>query len=568
MGMICANSWCKRSFDIADDEVAFLKKLTFTFGDRTIEMPLSDRCPDCRTQARTAHRNEQFLYKTRSKLSGKEIVALYAPNPVAGKALPVYSQDEWRSDAWDPLSYGRDVDFTRSFFEQFAALQHAVPRMALITIANENSDFSTGTGYCKNCYLINSSENCEDCYYGKLLQKCRDSVDCSYLYDSELCYECFSVFGSHNCQHLSFSQDCQDCFFSSNLKSCKNCCLCTNLDHKEYYFQNEPLRKEAYEKRLTEFRGSFTRTQQMKELWKRVRISTVKKYANIMNSEGCTGDYIENSKNCLECYDVTDSQDCRSVQVGVNVKDNYHCSNMYLKPELCYETLGTIEVHTVAFCLYIFHSQRMLYSEYCFHCSDCFGCSGLTRKKFCVFNKQYSKEEYASLVPNIIDHMKTPYQSPAGSGSFGKFFPSALSPFGYNETLASEYFPLKREEAIARGFHWREKDARDFLPQKAPVPESIAEVTDQLLQEIFSCEDCRKNFRIIPQELAFYRRNLIAIPHICPDCRNNERMQQRNSRKLHDRNCSHCAKSLLSTYHHDRKEVILCEECFRSALYA
>ena len=28
------------------------------------------------------------------------------------------------------------------------------------------------------------------------------------------------------------------------------------------------------------------------------------------------------------------------------------------------------------------------------------------------------------------------------TGEWGEFFPSSLSPFGYNETVAQEYFPL------------------------------------------------------------------------------------------------------------------------------
>jgi hypothetical protein len=36
------------------------------------------------------------------------------------------------------------------------------------------------------------------------------------------------------------------------------------------------------------------------------------------------------------------------------------------------------------------------------------------------------------------------------TGERGEFFHRNLSPFGYNETVANEYFPLSKEEAIAR----------------------------------------------------------------------------------------------------------------------
>ncbi len=321
-------------FTVHPDEEEFIQKISFRFGDTEVRPPLPVYCPEVRNQIRTAHRNERFLYKQKSAFSGKNVISIYDEKPLWGKSYTIYGQDEWKSDNWEPMDYGRDFDCKRSFFEQYAELIKDVPRMALVSSGNENSDYTTGTGYCRNCYLINSSENCEDCLYGKLLQECKDSVDCSYLYKSELCYECFSVYESYHCQYLSFSDNCSDCFYSSHLKSCKNCCLCTNLVNKEYHFMNKPLSKEEYEKRLQEFQGSHERSEKMKVLYKEIMTKMVRKYANIENSENCTGDYIEGSRNCVECYDVTDSEDCRYVYVGVNVKDNYDCCNMYLKPEL------------------------------------------------------------------------------------------------------------------------------------------------------------------------------------------------------------------------------------------
>lgn len=554
----CAS--CNNGFVITPDEEAFLSKMVFRFGKTQIRLPLPEICPDCRTQKRTCHRNERFLYKNRSSFSGKDIVSIYAPDPIVGEPLKIYSQEEWKSDVWDPMRYGRDYDLGKSFFTQFAALQRDVPRMALISLGNENSGFTTGTGYCKNCYLINSSEYCEDCYYGKLLQRCKNAVDCSYLYDSDLCYEAFSCTKCYGCQWLSYSQNCQECYFSSNLRGCHDCCLCTNLDHKEYHFLNQPLSKEEYVKRIATFRGSSQRTQEMQKLWRDVMRTMVHKYANIVNCENCTGDAIENSRNCIDCYDVTDGQDCRSVQVGVEPKDIYHSSNMYVRSELCYETLGTIEAHTVAYCLYVFHSQRLLYCEYCFNCSDCFGCSGLTRKKYCIFNKQYTQEEYEALIPKIIEAMIRTH-------AFGQFFPVSLSPFGYNETVANEYFPLSEEEAHAKGFLWRAKDIRDFRPQTAAVPEKITDIPESITQEVLACSSCQRNYRIIPQELVFYRQQIVPVPSLCPDCRYTERLKLRNPRKLWSRQCGKCGQRIETTFSLERSETVYCESCYQNVIY-
>ena len=551
---------CGSPFAIHPDEEAFLQKMTWTFGDTKVALPLPDTCPVCRSQLRVAHRNERYLYRTPAANTGKETITLFAPEPLWGPAYKVLSQEDWRSDGMDPMSYGRDFDFSRPFFEQWSVLHKSVPRMALTSLGNENSDFSTGTGYCKNCYLINSSEYCEDCYYGKLFQKCKTSADCSYLFDSELCYQCFSVYHSYGCQYVNFSQNCQDCFFSSNLRGCKNCCLCTNLDHKEYHFLNQPLSREDYEQRLKEFRGSFERTEQMRTLLAKQMTSMIRKYTNIVNSEDCTGDYIENSKSCIDCYDVSDGQDCRNVFVGVQPKDLYDCSNMYIKPELCYQILGVIETFHSAYCIYVFHSQNMLYCEYCFSCNDCFGCNGLTRKKYCIFNKQYSKEEYEILVPKIIEKMKQ-------DGEFGQFFPARTSPFGYNESVAQEYYPLTKEEALKRGFYWREMSAKGAKPQAVTLPDRIENAKDDVLQALLACSSCKRNYRIIPQELTFYRNNRIPLPRQCPDCRYDERLALRNPRRLWQRSCMKCKKEIETTYGPERLETVYCEQCYLKTVY-
>lgn len=52
-----------------------------------------------------------------------------------------------------------------------------------------------------------------------------------------------------------------------------------------------------------------------------------------------------------------------------------------------------------------------------------------------ILNTPYSQEEYEKLCGKIIDHMKTTLE-------WGEFFPTELATFGYNETVAHEYFPM------------------------------------------------------------------------------------------------------------------------------
>ncbi len=552
---------CAQPFTVTDDELKFLEKISPVVDGKKYSIPAPENCPDCRLKERTVNRNEQFLYQGKSSLSGKPLITLYSPDTEWGKRFNVYTSEEWWSDAWDAEEFGTDFDFNRPFFEQFEELNMKIPKQSLIQTNNENCPYTTGTGFCKNCHLINCSENDEDCYYGKLIQSSRDIMDSSYVYDSELLYECFNVTRCYNCKDLSFSQGCTDCMFSENLHGCKNCFLCTNLVNKEYHFLNKPYKKEEYEKKIGEYTGSAAGLEKAKIILKDMAEKRVHKFADIVNSEICTGDMILNCKNCTDCYEINDSRDCKYVVVGVNVKDLMDCSNVYLKPELNYQVMGTMETYNVIFGLYIFYSSNVIYSQNCWNCSDLFGCAGLRgNKKFYIFNKKYTEEEYKKLMPKIIAHMKK-------TGEWGRFFPSKYAPFGYNETVANEYLPMTRAEAREKGFRWKDQDIKDFERQAYIVPAEIRDVHDDILNTVLACENCRKNYKIIAQELKRLRSIGFPIPKKCPDCRQVARMAKHNPRRLFARACDKCKAPIQTTYAPDRPETVYCEKCYLKAVY-
>lgn len=577
---------CSESFEIGDDEVQFLTRVSPRIGETAYPIPLPVHCPACRLRLRTMHRNEQNLYRRNSSVSGAPLISLYATGTPWSDAYKVCSYDEWWSDSWDALSFGRDFDFSRPFFEQFHELDTSVPRVNLIQVANENCTYTTGTAYSKNCYLINCSENCDDCYYGKLLQDCRDVMDCAYAYESELLYDCFNVKKCYNCVGVSYSQNSTDCAFSENLNSCRSCFLCTDLYNKEFYVRNKPVTKEYYQALIAKVLGSQSEFDSARKELAQMRETRINKYANIVNCENSTGDFLTNCKNCTECYDVNDSEDCKYVTVGVNVKDLMDCSNMYLKPELSYQVLGTIGVYNVIFSLYVFNSQNVMYSQFCYNCKNLFGCSGLRNKEYCIFNKQYTKEEYEALVPRIIEQMMK-NSGAQNSPEWGRFFPASTSPFGYNETVAQEYLPLTREEALARGYYWKEPTSVESVPQTYVTADSIFDVKDDILNEILACRQtpiepprlaggkqgehrgsaCGKNYKIFAQELNRLRGMKLPVPRTCPDCRHLARMALRNPRKLWSRACSACGAAVQSTYPESSPQKIYCEVCYQKAIY-
>ncbi len=539
------------SFEISDFEQKFLDNIKPTFDGETFPIPLPTLAPRERARQRVAHRNEQFLFRNKDAFSGKSILAIYRPD--CGRK--VCAREDWFGDSWDGVNFGRDFDETRSFFDQYHELQKEVPYSALVVVNNENCPYATSIGGSKNCFLVNSSDFCEDCLYGKLLQHCTSTVDTSFAYKSELLYECFSVEKCYDCKWVYYSQGCHDCWFCDDCRGCHHCFLCTNLVQKEYHFMNEKLSREEYEKRVSDFLSDHKHIEKAKELFADLRKKRIYKYSNIVNGEHCTGDFITNSKNCQNCYDMMHSEDCAHVQLGVDTKDIIDCCNMYDGTRLSYSTLGTMQTFNCHFCLYIFYSSDLWYCEQCFSCKNCFGCVGLRNKQYCIFNKEYKKDEYEKEVARIIRAMQK-------SEEWGQFFPVEISPFPYNDSVAHGYFPLTKQEVLEKGWRWGEDVDREINPQTYRVPDKIADVKDDILEAALACDTCSKNYRLQQLELSLYRRMKLPIPIQCPDCRYEARMKLRNPRTLYDQNCEKCSAKVQSPFPSESEEMIYCEPCY------
>jgi hypothetical protein len=205
-----------------------------------------------------------------------------------------------------------------------------------------------------------------------------------------------------------------------------------------------------------------------------------------------------------------------------------------------------------------------MYCDLMFHSKNCFGCIGLRHKEYCIFNKQYDRVQYETIVPQLVEHMMK-------SGEWGEFFGYSYSPFGYNESVAQEYFPLSKELALAKGFNWTDyespppKVTKIIPPDKLPF--DIKDIPDDILNWGIECEVTKKPFRIIKAELQFYREQNLPLPRRHPDQRHRDRMMLRNPRKLWDRNCMKCQKAIKTTYAPERPEIIYCEECYLKEVY-
>ena len=201
-------------------------------------------------------------------------------------------------------------------------------------------------------------------------------------------------------------------------------------------------------------------------------------------------------------------------------------------------------------------------------------------KENAIFNKVYPKEEYIKLKEEIIKQMnKTPYIDKAGRiYKYGEFFPIEISPWAYNETVAQEISPLTEIEAKKNGYEWREQTVKNFeitIPTEK-IPDTIDEVSEEILKEVLGCKhkgdcdhQCNTAFRLANYELAFYKKNKIPLPILCPNCRYYERLSQLPALKLWHRKCMKegCQNEFETSYAPDRPEIVYCERCYQQEVY-
>jgi hypothetical protein len=185
-----------------------------------------------------------------------------------------------------------------------------------------------------------------------------------------------------------------------------------------------------------------------------------------------------------------------------------------------------------------------------------------------------------------------PYVDSKGrSYAFGEFFPPELSAFAYNTSFAFTWYPKTREEVLEEGWQWQVPPERHYEITKtsADLPDHIKDVPDSITGEIIGCahqgecnEQCSTAFRISQGELSFYRDMKIALPRLCSNCRQAERLQWRNGFTLHRRKCmcdgkqgysntrthAHgsepCPVEFETTFPPSKPEIIYCDTCYKA----
>jgi len=560
---ICQN--CKGDFTIEPDDFGFYEKVGV--------LP-PKICPECRSQLRLTFRNERFFYKRICDNCKQSVISTFSQS----KDFPVWCHDCWWKDDLDAKKYGLDYDPNKTFFEQFKKLLDVAPKPALIGGNNTNCSYLNLAADNKGCYMLiesSNNENCINCYW---IQLSKDLVDCSFTNKVELSYQVDDCDDSSNLFYSKGCHSCLDSFFLLDCRGCTSCLGCINLREQKYSIFNTQYTKEEYEEKLASYRlDTHTGVENFKKEFANFIKDKPRKFAEVTNAINSTGNYMVNVKNNKQCFHSYESENnSYSIHVWRDAKDCMDCNTAGRSAELIYNTLNTgLKASHVNSSFHCWGSQFM---DYCFNCPnshDCFGCSSLVKGSYCILNKQYTKEEYIKLRAEIIEKMKI-------EGIYGDFFPKELSPLGYNESSSIDEFPLSKDEALAQGFKWEDTERGTYgkgTIDWQTFPDSVLDLPEDfdVNKEVFTCISCEKNYRIITDELGFYKRMKIPIPRTCPECRHTARYRARGPNKLWHRSCmcdkanhehdSTCSNEFETSYSPERTEVVYCESCYNREVY-
>ncbi len=556
----CTVSWAE--FAIYQSDLDFYKKISPTFAWTTFDIPTPTLCPEERQRKRLAWRNERTLYRRTCDATGKKIISVYEPTWM----YKVFERDIRFWDSRNGDEYAQEIDRESPFFPQLDTLIKAVPHINLFVTQQENSAYTNGAANVKNCYLCFNCDYMEDCLYTSSATFNKNCIDCLMAYHSQHCYASVNIHTCFDCLRAINCSSCTNCLYIAESTWCTDSFLCTWLVQKKYYILNKKYSKEQYEEKKKELLSTYSQEElreKFMELWNKT--PRPQRYGN--KNENCIWNYINESNNCVSCYESNELDSCKYcyyMHTSSNCMDfdvyGDHSERLYE----CTMTWG--QCSNNSFCRSTRNnSNNNLYSWLLLNCSNCFWCFSLKNKNYCIFNKQYTKETYESTVARLISHMQS-------TNERWENLPSTLCPFPYNKTFAGDFFPLNKESVEVMWYTWQEKEYPIQLPTKSKkvsaenLPD-ISDIDESILHKILLCQETKKPYRIIKNELSYYRKKWIQLPKLHPDVRHIHRLSLRMEMNIYIRPQENTSDTMLTVHPPGKWYEVLTQEAYTDTTF-
>lgn len=546
MQRICDH--CDKDFVITEDEI--------NLGEK-IGLELSTVCSSCLAKQHLSFWLFGKFRKTKSDLSGESMITILPES-----RYPLYSLKEWYSDAWNAMDYAVDYNSNESFFTQLKKLQEKIPHPHQNGANNLNCDYCDDVWNSKNCYLSRSMEECEDLLYSYRNVKVKNSIDMVLSYSSERCFSSFNCINSYRLFYCMDSKDCIDSYFLFDCRNCQNCFMCSNLRGKSYCIENIQYTRDEYLEKLKSFNfGSYKEIMEFKNIFNQMlRSKAIHKLNFNLKCNNSIGNNLINDNNCINCNTISDSENAINCTRGLKHKDTLNANGCWYV-----ELIGNTANSLNSYLLKYSNWSKARYSEYldlCIDCEYCFGCVGLKKKKYCILNKQYPKDEYECLKNKIISDMKN-------NNEYGKFLPYSMCPGPFNLSTAYFYFPnTTKEEIIKLGGYWQDIDESNIEGlDTSKLPDDIKDVDENICSQALICPETGWRFNISKNELDFYKQNNIPLPRKHFDVRVKDQAKYFTVLNFEKYKCCYCQSDIEAYYPKEwGYKNISCEKCYQENL--
>jgi len=586
--------WTWEDFPIFKKEADILDKISPVIKWKKYNLPLPNISPRARNISKMIWRNERHLYKRKCDLTWDDIISVFHPD----YEWQVYNFKDYSSDKFNPFDYWISIDFSKSIFENYKTFYENISKRSVNIWETdmENCDYCNYGSNSQNCYMCQCPVMSEKCFYSFTPLYSKYSIDSHFCEKCEITYESISCSNSFKVFYCQDIEDSSDCYFCFDLKNCQNCIWCVWIEGKKYYLFNKEIWKDKFENKLKEIFSSYETVENFKIEYEKFQNKFSKKNLKNRLEENCFWNNVISSQNVINGHNCIDLQDSFNSSIAWIKTDNLiNCHSVWLDIHYAHEVIWASYGTKFAFCIFASWNNSYYLSD-SRNINNSIFSLWLLNQEYCIFNKKYTKEDYENHISKIIEKMQKYWE-------WWKFFPSELSPFPYNDSIANDYYPVKEviyldsdKKIIKKDIYdefwiwvvyvlnsnefiseaildlwweekikikWRTKEIETYIPDDIEkltseiIPE-ISEVSDDILWKVIICEKSLRPFKIIKEELYFYKKYNLPIPRLHPEERYRNRFNKIPKYDLFLRKCNKCNEETLSTI---EKWKIICEKC-------
>jgi hypothetical protein len=569
----------------------------------------TEHCPLCNFKFLYSYINDRNLYKRIDSKTWKEIISIYSSD-YKGQ---VYNTEDYKKfildDGW--LKFWKEI--WKDIFEDFIWIYNNFPKQSrLVYPSVENSDYTSHIWRIKNAYMSYCVfSDCENIFFSyRVILACTNVYSSVNIVKSSNVYFSNTVWWSYNISFCDNLYKCSDLLFCEYMKNSSDCIFCCNLVNSKYMIFNKKYDKNKYEEIKKDIYKRINNKEQFSFLKQKyndfLKENLVKPLKDMNLCENVVWEKTYDSKNCINTFT------CSWLENWVNWmtvwwKGNDHLVNIISSSEWwinCENIVWTFSfwpnIYNIFFSFWVIEGSKNIYYSYDIESSEeIMFCVWLKNKKYCILNKQYSKEEYFFLKTKIIEDLKK-------QNKWGDSLPLKISVFPYNDTLSFDLFKINKlidkawnEEIIdenATGtvtllwthyisnaildfwswekfkIKWRTRNKNINIPDwiekiKSDSLPNIDAVNDDILKKSIECEKTWRLFKIVKNELDFLRKKNLPLPTIHNENRIEKLLRIRPTWKLYIWECDKCKKESLTVYKVKPKYKLYCDSCYKDYMY-